>query len=171
MKPSSEVNERGMLRSVLLSAILVSALACVSASGPAEAQEPAAGLKVTVMIYSGQPNPTFTLTDPALIARLGAAYREAPPLEGFERATVIPSILGYQGIRIENPRGEGGLPRLVLAYRGNVEARNGGVRFLSDPGRALETAVIDQAVERDLLSEQAVRVIREDSEPNYPSVQ
>jgi hypothetical protein len=152
-----------MLPSFLLSTALLVGLACVSANPSAQAQESGSGLKVTVMIYSGRPNPTFTVTDAAVIARLSDAYRGASPLEGFDEETVVPSILGYQGVRIENPRGEGSLPRLILAYRGNLEIRNGGVRFLSDPGLEIENTVIEQAVELDLMDDLAVRMIRQGS--------
>jgi hypothetical protein len=91
--------------------------ACVALAGllftvalPASAQEeppppppPAEkGLLVTYLVYSGQPNPTVTLTDPDRIAeiqaRLAAAMESGSRVDG----EAPEPILGYNGIMIED---------------------------------------------------------------------
>ncbi len=141
-------------------AMVLLLLACVSAGPPAEAAEPSSGLVVTVMVYSGRPDPSFTIDDPAAIAELRDALQSAPAKEGFDRQTVVPSILGYNGVLIENPAGVEGVPAVLMLYGGTIEARNGGKRFLDDPGRQLERRLIDQATEHGVLDEATLGVIR-----------
>lgn len=160
MKRSTETKRPSGFRPILACMVLLAGLACASVQTPAEAQETSGGVEVTVLIYSGRPNPSFTLSDPSAIDRLRRALAGARPAEADDRGTVLPSILGYQGVKIENRGGEAGLPRLVLAYRGAVEARNGGVRFLEDPGREIENLVVAEARERDLLDDRALEEIR-----------
>jgi hypothetical protein len=139
-------------------------LACAS-SGPAAAQaaEEDEGLQVTVMIYSGRQNPTFTIEDGALIEELQSAVSSGERREDLEGRTVVPSILGYNGIRVENRSGVAGLPPVLLLYGGTMEARDGGTRFLADPDRRLERRLVDAAVERGLFREddRALGLIRE----------
>ncbi len=60
------------------------------------------GLQVTFLVYSGLPNPTITLTDPAQVADLQARIAQVETsgarLEGF----AAEPVLGYNGIVIED---------------------------------------------------------------------
>lgn len=60
-------------------------------------------LTVTFMIFSGRPNPSFTITDENVIKRLeGIISNLSKSQSRFKENTVIPPILGYRGIRVDN---------------------------------------------------------------------
>ena len=58
-------------------------------------------LQVEVMIFSGRPNPVFTVTDPAEIREimtLAANLPRPPALSASARLTTQPPILGYRTV-------------------------------------------------------------------------
>lgn len=117
-------------------------------------------LKVTILIYSGRPNPTYLLEDKSAMNRLKVLVNEAKPNERFEKATVIPSILGYNGITIDNPAKIPGFPAHIAVYRGNIEAQDENKRFLIDEGGAIESLLIDQALEKGVIDEGVLKFIK-----------
>jgi len=137
------------------------AFALLAASG--SASDPPAGahgLTVQVLLYSGRPDPLFTITDDARMAQLRQLLGQAAPDPAAgDRKTVLPSILGYKGILIDNPGGLGGLPHRIAVYHGNVEVRDGATRFLTGGG-ALEGFLIDEAVQSKALDPRAVELLR-----------
>jgi hypothetical protein len=137
-------------------------LACAGSGSTAHAAETTSGLQVTVMIYSGRPNPTFAIEDAAALSGVHNALSAAEVREGFDRETVVPSVLGYNGIRIDNRTGFEDLPKVLLIYGGTVELQDGGKRFLADPDRRLERSLIEQAVERQVLDGAALELIRKE---------
>ena len=161
MRTSSDACRRSV-HLVFAAAVLV-LLACASAGTAAQAASSGDGLVVTVMIYSGRPNPSFTLDDAALIDQLRTAVASAAPKEDVEGDTVVPSILGYNGVRVENRSGVEGVPRTLLLYDGAIEVHDGGTRFLADPDRTLERSLVDQARDHGLFRDdpRALDMIRE----------
>ncbi len=83
---------------------------------------------MTLGLYSGRADPSWTLTD-AEAAALETALAALPGAQGE------PPVggLGYHGFTIARPGGT------VVAYRGAVAAQGAGKRpFLADPARTIE---------------------------------
>jgi|GEM_PF-2408526 len=163
MRTSSNLESHvtSLIQLVPAAALLV-LMACAGLGSAAYAAEPGSGLQVTVLVYSGRPNPTFAIEDEAGVLDLHEALSAAEPYADFQRETVVPSILGYHGLRLETRSDAEGLPKVILIYDGAIELRNGEKRFLADPGRRLERKLIEQAIERDLLDETTLRAIRQE---------
>lgn len=71
-------------------------------AGPAAwAQTAPPALRVTYLVYSGRPNPTLTITDAKTIRSLQAQLSGALATGAGVPATELPSLLGYNGIRVE----------------------------------------------------------------------
>lgn len=83
-------------------ALVLLALSALGANAQVLDPPPTGELLVTFLVYSGLPNPTITLRDPAQIADLQARIAELETgnakLDGF---TAEP-VLGYNGIVIED---------------------------------------------------------------------
>jgi hypothetical protein len=150
----------------LTALMMVLALAaCASKSdGAAEGDRP----QVTVLIYSGRPNPTFTLTAEQT-ERLRQLLAAAQPDPEFRGESVLPSILGYNGLLVQG--GTGGLPAALAVYGGRVEVHDRedkeGKRFLSDGG-ALETFLLDAAARSQALDAEQLRFIQTNRKPESP---
>ncbi|MFI5360387.1 MAG: hypothetical protein ACHQ49_00335 [Elusimicrobiota bacterium] len=84
-----------------MSVFLISSGVAMSADN-----EPAKGLQVEVLVFSGRPNPVFTVTDPKEIQELLNDVEALPGNKGFKGASVTPSRLGYKGILVRNQSGE-----------------------------------------------------------------
>jgi hypothetical protein len=90
---------------------------------------------VTLGIYSGRPDPSWTLTD-GEAARLEAALAALPGAVG-EPPT---GGLGYHGFTIDRPGS------VVMAYRGAVAPPGEGRRaYLADPARTIERLLVETA--------------------------
>ena len=106
--------------------------------GTAVAAEKAERLTITVEIFSGRPNPTFEITDPATVSRLRESFDRLPVLaiteeEGFEF-----SRLGYRGILITHDGSVEGIPRYIQFLNGKVKAlgaRGEGAKFFKDTAK------------------------------------
>jgi len=146
-----------MMRALFKIAILVLIVCAVAAAfaapdGPVAAGN-GPGVSVVVEVFSGRPNPAFTLEDAAALDRLREAFgrlpAEAPeslPAAGFHR-------LGYRGVVIENPGGIAGLPRYAQVLDGVVLVRdeaNGPPRYFRDT-ESLEKRYLALADERGLI--------------------
>lgn len=140
MKTSTNV------RRVLLSYGLVSLLAlCVLgiASGVGAA---AAGLEVTISVFSGRPDPRYQVLDAKQLdeirARIARATASAKPPDGG----VIPAILGYRGVTLENAGKLAGLPAQISVFNGVIELGAEQKTFVLDKERALERYLLDLAL-------------------------
>src|ERR1700741_8734 len=94
-------------------------------------------MDIEVALYSGRPNPRFRLESDAaaeLLRRLTAL----PPLSGAPKTQ---DGLGYRGIRIETDTSE------IQVSDGTVliHERTGRERQLRDPGRPLESCLVEAA--------------------------
>jgi len=117
---------------------VVLCLGLVAPAIPALAQDDqGAQAKVTVLLYSGRPNPSFTLDD-AAVRRLAELLAAATPVQDYERDSVMPSILGYNGLVVETRGERAGLPRRLVVYHNDLEAGDGEKRFLRDEQGAIE---------------------------------
>ena len=113
-------------------ALVLLALACTGCAAPrseaVSADDPAAAT-VLLHIYSGLPDPTWTLN----AARMDALTTLIESLEGRE-PTQAPSNLGYRGFSVEVEGGE-----RVIAAGGAVERTVGDVsEWFADPERTVE---------------------------------
>jgi len=141
-------------------AIVLALVACARSGSANDPPAGASGLTVQVLLYSGRPDPLFAITNPARIAQVQQLLAQAKPDPAAgDRKTVLPSILGYKVVLVLNPSGLGGLPKTIAVYHGNVEVHDGGTRFLTG-GAALEGALIDEAIQRNVVDPRAVEILR-----------
>lgn len=129
------------------------------APGRAVAEPASNGAQVTFLLYSGRPNPSFTLSA-AQVQRVQQLLAAAQPASGSQDRTVLPSILGYNGIVIES-RGTSGLPVSVEVYRNRIAVHERDARrILSDNG-ALEQFLVSAGSESKALGAAELRFLRE----------
>lgn len=155
MRSSFKINNKSFFISILISVFFLTSLA-VSVG----AQEEEAGLKVTILLFSGRPNPTYMIKEQDLVNKLRTLLESSIKNEKFEKSTVIPSILGYNGIVIENRMKIPGLPPQLSVYKGNIEAKNKKKEFMIDEGGKLEDFLVNEALKRGLIDERALKFIR-----------
>ena len=138
--------------SLALTALVVALALAACASGSARAAE-GDGVQVTVLLYSGRPNPTFTLTAEQA-DRVRQLVDAAQPDPGFRGGSVLPSILGYNGLLVE------GLPAPLAVYGGRIEVQDReGKRVVSDGG-ALESFLLEAASQNKALDAEQLRFIQ-----------
>ncbi|HEY6004049.1 MAG TPA: hypothetical protein VIV57_14335 [Anaeromyxobacter sp.] len=140
---------------------LLAGCAGASASAPAAAAE-ARVVRVTLLLYSGRPNPTLDVEPAVAEARIRPGFAATKAVESARPGeTVVPSKLGYAGIVVENLANVPGLPRTFLVYRNRVEARDDGkVAIRAADDAALEDALVQLALERKAIDEKALEWIR-----------
>jgi hypothetical protein len=131
-----------------------------AASGNAQEIGEGKGLKVTILLYSGRPDPTYTVDDRNVIEQLKILVSTAKPNVKFDRSTVIPSILGYKGIVVDNQAGVSGIPSFIAVYKGNMEIKDESRRFLSDEGRAMENLLLKTAIEKKVIDEKVLELVK-----------
>lgn len=118
------------------------------------------GVRATLLIYSGRENPSIEL-DSAEISQLRAFVGDLQANPQFEGSSVNPSILGYSGFVVVNESNAPGIPEYLAIYGSDVEATGEeGARFLRDDDRNIENWIVQRFVARDLIDEQALRLIR-----------
>lgn len=115
------------------------------------------GLKVTLNIFSGRPNPSYYLENQDLMETIISLFNEVEknPIT-FNTNSVFPTRLGYAGFMIENPGNVSGFPPFVGVYKGNIEVKNGQKRFLKDINGALEEFLLNQAQEKGVVSDEVI---------------
>lgn len=155
MRSSFKINNRSFFISVFISFFFLASLAVAVV-----AQEKEAGLKVTIFIFSGRPNPTYMIEKQDQVDKLRTLFEASKTDEKFEKSTVIPSILGYNGVIIENQTNVPGLPPYLAVYKGTIEAKNEKKRFLIDEGGKLEDFLVNEALKRGLIDERALKFIK-----------
>jgi len=138
--------------SILATGLLIAAIAVLAV--PAEAQEKDAALEVRVLVYSGLPDPEFSLSatdDRDILSAIQAIIHSARPAERDPDEPLIPAILGYKGILIRNPGRVADMPRQIAVSQGVIEILDDGKRYLADPDRELERLLLNTALKRDLV--------------------
>jgi hypothetical protein len=131
------------------------ALACLLPWGGAIMAAEEKNVTVTVMLYSGRPDPTFVLDDEQLITRIKSAIAGAERAEGSEK-DVIPSILGYKGIVVRSQSEAAGLPSRLSVARGRMAAVDGQTRVLVDKDGAVEKLLLDEAIRKGAIEAKIV---------------
>jgi len=118
------------------------------------------GLQVTIMMFSGRPDPSYTITEKTLFEKVKGSISAAKERARFDKKTIIPSILGYRGIRVENKAKIQGIPAAVAVYRGTIEVRNERKKFLIDESGAFESFLINQALKKGAIDEKTLNRIK-----------
>jgi len=142
--------------------ILALALALVAVAGDTgSAQEGQKGLQVTVLLYSGRPNPSFIMNDKESIDMIKDLVAKSTALKAFKKKTVLPSILGYNGVVVENLDGTvEQFPASLVIYKGSMEVMNKEKKFLNDEGNKLESFLLSKAVDKKVIDESAFKKIK-----------
>lgn len=109
------------------------------------------GITVRVLLYSGKPDPTYVLGDGALIGQVKSMIARAEPASVSAGEPVIPSILGYKGIIVQNPGRTEGFPSRISVYKERMEVIDDTKRILVDRDGALEKMLLDEAIRRGLI--------------------
>lgn len=128
-----------------------------------EAQEPGGakkGLKVTISVYSGRPNPFFYLENESEIEQVRTLLKASTVNKAFKKRSVIPSILGYRGIEVENRGGIRDIPSYIAVSKGDIELGNKEKAFFIDSDRALEHFLLKMAREKKAIGETLDKRIR-----------
>ncbi|MGE5340552.1 MAG: hypothetical protein ACM3SY_03635 [Candidatus Omnitrophota bacterium] len=116
------------------------------------------GLKVTIMVFSGRPNPTFTITDPDVIDKITQIVSGLP--QNLQGSPATRPTLGYCGIRVENFSEK--LPKLqsFSVYQSNVRLTNKGVQgkpgmeeLRADTNLELQRFLIDYARKEGIIDQ------------------
>jgi hypothetical protein len=132
------------MKTFLVIAVVVLIAGCTSPATPVPGP---ANVTVELDAFSGQPNPSWTLT-PAASGEIVVRLRGLPEVS----ASLPAATLGYRGFWIRNPGGEGGIPETVYVSRGGlIQVVNsfGESRTLQDV-RAAERWLIEAAKKRGL---------------------
>jgi hypothetical protein len=133
-------------------------------------------LKVTILIYSGRPNPTYTIDKPEDIAAVNALFRGGMA-KGAEAGKQFRPRLGYNGLLVENVTNVEGLPARFYVCKGNIylpqTASTGNAAILSsrsvaspqgaliDESRSLESKLFDAGATEGKISPKAKNVMNE----------
>ena len=118
------------------------------------------GITVRLLLFSGRTDPVYALEDQQTLDKIKASLDQARQAREFDQATVIPSILGYKGILVENPEKLHGLPVGLAVYRGTIEVIDEPKRFLVDEAGALEEMLINAALQRGVIDKEVLERIR-----------
>jgi hypothetical protein len=140
---------------------LLAACAGAAASRPASAAGEPRVVRVTLLLFSGRPNPTFDIEPGLAVERLKPGLDATMAVEAAVGETIIQSRLGYSGIVVENLADDPGLPRTMIIFRNRVETRDGKVSTRAGEGRALEDALVKLALERHAIDEKLLEWIQE----------
>jgi len=124
---------KSSISTVTLVAILVSCLAALLGSAPQASAQSVGRWEVEVHIFSGRPNPVFTLTrsEAAEVRRLLARAADvpeevAPDPQAKEAESPFPSRLGYRGLSIREYADDGTLSSNTDIAGHNVLVRAAG---------------------------------------------
>lgn len=153
---------------LVVAAILFTGISIMSQVQSKEKQD---GLEVTILIFSGRPNPTFFITDEARLKEIESMIYKAAPVDDFSKNTVIPSRLGYAGIAVIR-KGEPIVLDTVdnfAVYAGYIEVMDKSSdpktiskRFFMDEANRLENYLLEQALAEKAIDEKIYDLINKD---------
>ena len=79
------------------------------------------GLRVEVMVFSGRPNPVFTITDPAQVREILSLVDAMP--RSADRGAATKQGLGYRGIAVTNLSSDASDIQNIKVHRSAVEIK------------------------------------------------
>jgi hypothetical protein len=127
-------------------------------------------LKVTLMLYSGRPNPVYYIEDQNTVNNMKALFAKNQKNLNFKKTTVVPNILGYQGIIVENLKQIKDLPAKFIIYNNDIEIIGSGSglktaslnpEFLVDSSGSLETLLLDYGVSKNAYSKEVREKVKQ----------
>ena len=126
-------------------------------------------LLVTYLIYSGEPNPTLLVTDPAQVAELQARIADAEAMGTRIEGEGPEPVLGYNGIMIEDAATTNDENSTFYVVKYDIVRRDGGdpedpyARGTTVSGEAagIENLLISLGVQAGVINEVAMADIRE----------
>jgi stage V sporulation protein SpoVS len=142
-------------------------------SGTMEAQKEVDtknGLEITFLVFSGRENPTFVISDEGTLKQLEELVNNLKVDDLFSKETVIPSILGYNGIMVK-PIGEPGIfidVKALAIFNGYVEkqtidtaSKSGFVAtFLIDNSSTVEDFLLNLALSNGAIDQKIYDFIK-----------
>lgn len=145
---------------------------------PAQAEIPTPKketLKVELMVFSGRPNPTFTITDENEIQEILNLVKNLPQKKLKEGESALPPAkLGYQGFTVTNNTKtspeiksfvvNGSAVQLdSVASAGTLAARGTGIEqsARADSNASLESKLLAHAKETGIASEEMIEAIQD----------
>ncbi len=153
----------------------------IIAMGPAFAQG-GGKLKVTILVYSGRPNPSYVIDKPEDIAAIDALFRGGMAKGAAAGRQFLPK-LGYNGLLVENVSNIASLPPRFYVCKGNIympqpapggdsaslgSAANRSMRSVASPqgalideGRSLESALLDFGAAEGKITPKAKGLMKE----------
>ena len=150
---------------VYVSCLAVMVFTFINNESSAEMTEGKSGLSATVLLYSGMPDPTFSIVDDTKIKHIKNLLDKAPKNEKHPKGkSVLPSILGYKGIVVMNSGNIPDFPEYIAVYNGNMEVRNKDKAYLVDKDNTLEKFVLELAKESKALTNKELEIIKERAE-------
>lgn len=146
--------------------LVVTALLMITTVTPAaDKNNSVQRLSVTLLIFSGRPNPTYTLLKDSAI-ELAELLKNAEVNNTSYGTTVVPSALGYSGIIIDNPSQLGGLPKRFFVHEENIELEassglpdSGEENLLIDQEKGVEAFLLEKALENNVISGEVLNFI------------
>lgn len=145
----------------------------IPGSGTMEAQKAVGttdGLEVTIHVFSGRQNPVFVISDEGTLTQFEELVNKSKVADRFEKSTVIPSILGYNGIVVKLVGDPGVFPGLetLAVYDGYIEKKitdiddksSVTVTFLIDEGSAVEDFLLNLALDNGTLDQKIYDFIK-----------
>lgn len=128
------------------------------------------GLEVTIHVFSGRQNPAFVISDEDTLKQFEELVNKSNAADKFSKETVIPSILGYNGIVVK-PVGEVTVLtdlEMLAVYNGYIEKKTTGladtrdviVTFLIDEGGAVEDFLLNLALANGAIDQEIYDFIK-----------
>lgn len=123
-------------------------------------------LNVSVLVFSGRPNPSFVITDSAVIEEITDALKQLPAHPTLRDNASIgqPGQLGYRGFRVENTSMFATDIASFSVYRSDVEVLKPGAiikEFHVDAAAAIERRLIELAETRNIMAENVLAHIKD----------
>jgi hypothetical protein len=112
--------------------------------------------KVTLRVYSGRENPSWSLSEKQ-ISELLAIVGDLPKSEAF----TLPDNLGYHGFQVELTENAAEKTQEIVAYKGRVlyKSAEAGDKYFTDQKRRLEMFLLNSAAS---LNEELVQLVKDE---------
>jgi hypothetical protein len=143
--------------------ILAAGLIALTTTGTSIAQAPEETWQVEIDIFSGLPNPVFTLTSRE-VGDIKARLATAKTVSGLDAsaASIRPSRLGYRGVVIRGKSADGQKTTAdIELYARRILRRAPAARaMLDDAGTGIERMLVDLAMSKKLIPPTAMQDIQ-----------
>lgn len=145
-----------IMRLLCVFSVLTLVVAWHGSAGAQGSDRGGKGIKVKILLYSGRPDPTYILEQKDSVDRVKTLVKKAKKIK-FKEKTIIPSILGYRGIIVENPGRAAELPERFAVYKGKIEVTGEKRAVYSDEGRTLEKFLLKEAEKQKAIDEKMLK--------------